>query len=186
MPFAPLTGTKTGECFRPLGSPSPGAAEPLDAHAFEAGRAHGRAEAMAEQAALAGDVRAALDAVGAWRDEARARHTQALVALAVEIARAIVGEALEADPERWVAIAARAVRRLAAPGPVTVRAAPRLAALLRAHAPALGDGASEVRVLEDATLAADACRVESGTGDVECGIAAQLEAVAAALGVDEP
>jgi flagellar biosynthesis/type III secretory pathway protein FliH len=189
--FVPLGGANDHEPFRAFGAtdPAPDAPpapepDPCDA-AFAAGRARGRAEAEDAEAALARDVAAALASIGAWRDELRTRYTQTLVTLAIETARKIVGEELEARPERWVAIVAAAIGRLVDREHVTVRVAPRLAAVLRAHgALALGD-AGQVRVLDDPALEADACRVESRTGDVECGIAAQLAAVVEALAAAE-
>jgi flagellar biosynthesis/type III secretory pathway protein FliH len=187
--FAPLGGATTSDAFRPLGTARPApvddAAPPAPdpvASAFEAGRALGRTEANAEQVVLARDLQRALATIGSWRAELRTRYTETLVALAIATARRIVGVELDARPERWVGIVATAIGRLVDRDRVTVRVAPRLAALLRAHgAEAIGDG-TEVRIVEDPTLDADACRIESRTGDVECGVAAQLAAVADALG----
>jgi flagellar biosynthesis/type III secretory pathway protein FliH len=192
--FVPLAGPAADDPFRPFGTPVPDAPaaapppapepDPREA-AFAAGRVRGRAEAAAEHAALARDVAAALDAIGAWREELRTRYTQSLVALALETARRIVGDELDQRPERWVPIVAGAIRRLVDRDQVTVRVPPRLAACLRAHTTALAPDATDVRIVEDSTLAADACRVESRTGDVECGVAAALATVADALGVGE-
>jgi flagellar biosynthesis/type III secretory pathway protein FliH len=190
--FVPLGGPEPDDAFRPFGTPPP-APEPAPPPppeidpvevAFEAGRAAGRRDAEAVQAVLAADVAHAVDAVHAWRDELRTRYTETIVALGVAAARRIVGDALDAEPARWVPIVAGAIRRLVDREHVTVRVAPRLAAVLRAHAPALaGDDASDVRIVEDATLAAGACRVESRMGDVDCGLETQLAAVAEALGL---
>jgi flagellar biosynthesis/type III secretory pathway protein FliH len=190
--FVPLGGAEPDDDFRPFGmpAPEPEAApppppeiDPLET-AFEAGHAAGRREAEAERAVLAADVASVVDAVHGWRDELRTRYTETVVALGFAAARRIVGEALDADPARWVPIVGDAIRRLVDRERVTVRVAPRLAALLRAHASALaGDDASEVRVVEDATLAAGACRIESRMGDVDCGLDTQLAAVAEVLGL---
>src|SRR5262245_36990038 len=103
--FAPLGGATVPERFRPLGTPSgepasdaPPAPDPV-ADAFEAGRARGRADAEAAQAVLARDVERALAAIASWRAGLRTRYTDTLVALALETARAIVGDALDARPE---------------------------------------------------------------------------------------
>jgi flagellar biosynthesis/type III secretory pathway protein FliH len=190
--FVPLVGTAADDPFRPLGSPVPEVPTALPAPepepdpwevAFAAGRARGRADAAAEHARLARDVAAAVDAIGAWREELRTRYTPALVAVALEAARRIVGDELETRPERWVPIVADAIRRLVDRDQVTVRVAPRLAACLRAHRADLADPAIDVRIVEDAALAADACRVESRAGDVECGLSTALATVADALGV---
>jgi flagellar biosynthesis/type III secretory pathway protein FliH len=186
--FAPLGGAPAPEVFRPLGTPSPAPTgddalpdpDP-SAEAFEAGRARGRAEADAAQAALASDLERALAAIASWRAELRTRYTETLVALALETARRIVGDELDARPERWTAIVAAAIERLVDRDRVTVRVAPRLAALLRTHErTAFAD--RDVRIVEDPSLADDACRVEGPNGDVDCGVAARWAAVAEALG----
>lgn len=190
--FVPLGGKDRADAFRALGTPSspepiveqepPPAPDPAVA-AYAAGVADARREAAAEQTALARDVAGVVQTVGGWRRELRTRYTETMVTLALEVARRIVGDALDAQPERWVPIVAGAIRRLVDREQVTVRVPPRLAACLREHAAALaGDGGSEVRVVEDATLAAGACRVESRAGDVDCGLETQLAAVAEALG----
>jgi flagellar biosynthesis/type III secretory pathway protein FliH len=185
--FAPLGGVAAYDPFRPLGTPreaagaAPAEPDPI-AVAFEAGRARGRADAEAAAARLASDLDRAVASIAAWREELRTRYTETLVALALETARKIVGDELDARPERWAPIVAAAIGRLVDRDRVTVRVAPRLAAILRAHASeATADGA-EIRVVEDATLDDDACRIESRGGDVECGIGAQLAAAADALG----
>jgi len=184
--FVPFGGTPPGDAFRPLGTPVP--VDPVPQPdpvpdpcvlAYEAGRAQGRADAAAEEARLARAVAATLDAVPAWRDEIRTRYTPTLVALAIEIARKIVGDALDVQPERWVPIVAGAIRRLVDREQVTVRTSPHLAALLREHAGALGG--DRIQIVDDPSLADEACRVESSSGDVDCGIAAQLAAVADAI-----
>jgi flagellar assembly protein FliH len=188
--FVPLGGTPSGDAFRPLGGPAPAAAPPEPAPpdpdpreaAFAAGRAQGRADAAAEHARLTRELVTTLAAVGAWRSELRTRYTPVLVALAVAIARKIVGTELDARPEQWVPIVADAMRRLVDREQVTVRASPRVAAVLRAHASALGDP-DAIRIVEDAALGDEACRVEGRGGDVDCSLAAQLAAVADALGI---
>jgi flagellar biosynthesis/type III secretory pathway protein FliH len=189
--FVPLGDAGPDE-FRPFGTPPPEPEvapppppeiDPLES-AFEAGRAAGLSEAEAERVVLADDVTRLADAVYAWRDELRTRYTETVVALGVAAARRIVGEALDVQPTRWVPMVAAAIRRLVDREHVTVRVAPRLAAILRVHAATLaGDDTSEVRVVEDATLPAGACRIESRMGDVDCGLETQLAAVAEALGV---
>jgi flagellar biosynthesis/type III secretory pathway protein FliH len=185
--FAPLGGTAAHDPFRPLGTPraaaeaAPPELDPV-AVAFEAGRVRGRADADAAQVVLARDLDRALASIVAWRQELRTRYTATLVALALETARKIVGDELDARPERWAAMVAAAIGRLVDRDRVTVRVAPRLAALLRAQGIDAGADGAEVHVVADPTLDDDVCRIESRGGDVECGIAAQLAAAADALG----
>jgi flagellar assembly protein FliH len=186
MPFLPLGGAHAAEPFRPLGTcdeaaePAPPGPDPA-AEAFETGRAHGRAEARAEHARLAADVAALADAIAAWRQETRTRYTARLTDLALAVARKIVGEQLDLDFERWTAIVAAGARELVDREPVVVRVAPRLAAMLAAHRPALADPSREVRVVEDASLADGACVLESPSGDLDCGVDSQWTAIADAL-----
>jgi flagellar assembly protein FliH len=189
--FVPLGGAASAEDFRPLGTPAPEPApdpappaepDPRVA-AYAAGVAEARREAAAEHAALAREVAAVVQAVCGWRRELRTRYTETLVSLALEVARRIVGDALDANPERWVPIVAAAIGRLVEREQVTVRVPPRLAAFLRERATDIGtEAAGDIRVLEDATLGDGACRVESRAGDVDCGLETQLTAVAEALG----
>src|SRR5262249_55365278 len=150
--------------FRPLGRPARSGDEPLprDASelAFEAGLARGRAEGATTQARLERDLVATIAAVRAWREELRTRYQPTLVGLALAIARKIVGASLDEKPERWVPIAADALRRLVEREPVTVRVSPRVGAVLRANAAELGVDES-VSIVEDAGVDADACRIES-------------------------
>jgi flagellar assembly protein FliH len=188
-PFVPLGGPHAAEPFRPFGArddaPAPEssaapAPDPL-AEAFAAGHARGLTDARVEQATLAADVAALADTIGAWRDETRTRYTARLVDLALAIARRIVGDELELHPERWTDIVAAGVRELVEREPVVVRVAPRLATVLMGHLPRLGDPTRDVRVIEDGTLAAGDCRLETPSGDLDCGIDAQWAAIADAL-----
>jgi flagellar assembly protein FliH len=187
-PFAPLAGASAAPTFRGFGSPvakEPIAVDP-QAVAFEAGRAEGRREGRAEVGVLAADVARAVAQIGAWREELRSRYSGTLLELALAIARRIAGEALDADPARWTAIVEAAMRGLVDREQVTVRVPPRLVATLRAAVPALvaGDAAAQVRIVEDTTVGERGCRVESRSGDVECGLDAQVAAIAEALGAE--
>jgi flagellar assembly protein FliH len=188
--FAPLAGPSAARAFHAFGAPASAAPDVVDAQAvaFEAGRIQGHREGRAEVAVLAADVARAVAQIGAWRDELRSRYTSGLLELSLAIARRIAGEALDADPARWTAIVEAAIRGLVDREQVTVRVPPRLAAALRAATPALvaRDAAAEVRIVEDPTLGDGGCRVESATGDVECGLDAQIAAVADALGAERP
>lgn len=186
--FVPLGGSDEPVPFRPFGGPAP-AAEPAPAPspdplavAYEAGRTQGRADARPEREQLERDLAQTVAAVGAWREEVRTHYTQAIVGLALAVARRIVGEELEARPERWAAMVARAIGDLVERDRVVVRVPPRLAAVLRAHPPVAG--ATAIGIVEDPALEAGACFVEGGRGDVECGVDAQLEAIARALEVE--
>ena len=164
--FAPLGGAARPEAFRPLGAPAPGAAAavPPDpvAAAVEAGRAQGRAEA---DAALAGAVARALTSIASWRAERRDRDTETLVGLVLDAARRIAGDDVDERPERWAGIVAAAIARLVEREPVTVRLAPGLAALVRAHGTGALARGGAVRIVEDPALADGAWRVEARDDD---------------------
>jgi flagellar biosynthesis/type III secretory pathway protein FliH len=188
--FVPLVAAPAAAPFRPLATPAADAAgaegapaDPRDV-AYAAGEAAARAAAAIEQAALAQDVARALEAIGAWRDELRARYVPLLLQVALDTARAIVGEELAAEPDRWRTIIAGAVRDLVDRERVVVRVGPRLAAVLRSLpgplAPGLADG---VRLVDDPALGPEGCVVESERGCVDCGVERQLAVAADALGL---
>jgi type III secretion protein L len=165
--FAPLGGAVRSEAFRPLGAPAPDPAAVVSsdpvAAAFEAGRAQGRVEA---DAALARDVERAVASIASWRAERRDRDTETLVGLVLDAARRIAGDDVDERPERWAGIVAAAIARLHGREPVTVRLAPRFAALVRAHGTGTLGRGGDVRIVEDPALADGACRVEARDGDV--------------------
>jgi flagellar biosynthesis/type III secretory pathway protein FliH len=143
------------------------------AEAAEAGRREGtaRAAAIHAEAARARDLRLA----GAERE---------VVALAVEVARRVVGRTLELDPGAVVQVAAGALAAARARRQVTVRVHPSDAAAIRAGSArlaALLPRAPGLGVLEDPDLAPGDVIVATEAGELDARIETQLGALAAAL-----
>lgn len=102
---------------------------------------------------------------------------QELAALAVAIARHVIDDELQTDPERILALVPRAVAELpAGRRDVRVRVHPDDAALLHEHLPD-GDGEASWRLVEDAALRRGGCRVETPDSSVDATLEARLEAV---------
>jgi flagellar biosynthesis/type III secretory pathway protein FliH len=152
-----------------------GAAEELR-RARLAASADGHAEGMARAAAalaLAADV----------REAKLAELDGALIEVALEIARQLVGRELAAAPEAIVDVAKRALRVAAGTGDIVLKVAPADLATIR-------DAGGSLRALveqgslalsEDAGLLAGEVVVESAGGRVDARIAAQLDAFRRAL-----
>ena len=119
-----------------------------------------------------------------------ARHREALAtqvaALALEVARKMIGGL--ADGERLLALAATAVHEVLPDGPLTLLVHPeRVPAVRERLAACCAEGmatrspAFDVR--GDGELDIDACRIESAFGSVDASLDTQLQRLAAAWGV---
>jgi flagellar assembly protein FliH len=194
--FVPLGGDAPAarELFRPFGAveahaeeetaPAPDPAAEEAARARAAGAEAGRAEARAELADVARALGEAAAALAALRERLGERCQRELLSLALDVAERIVGEALAAEPERWLDMIRRAAREVVDRERVVVRASPRVAAVLRADAPALAAALGDpkaVVLVEDATLPEHGCVVESRSGDVDLGVETQVGEIARAL-----
>lgn len=137
--------------------------------------ARARAEALVRERreALEAEARAAAHLeVEAARRAAVAEVEDAVAALAVAVARRVVGEALEARPERVRALVREALSRVRRASRVRVRVHP-------ADAEALADLPAEL--VPDEALARGDCVVDSDLGEVDARIEVRLEALRRAL-----
>lgn len=133
----------------------------LERRLAEEARVAARAELAAGYVALERARRAALgEAEGS------------VAALALAVARRLVGEELDAHPERVRATVKDAIDRVRRAGRVRVRVSPADAA----DAEGLG-----AEVVEDASIERGGCVVESDLGEVDARIEVRLEALALAL-----
>ncbi len=137
----------------------------------------GRRLAQQELAqALAGlEVKAAQE-----RDQQRA----AVAALALQVARKIIGELPQA--ERLSALAAHAAQELLPARTLRLHVAPAMVEAVRERVAALAQPATglvHARVLADPGLGPDACRLETDLGSADASLQAQLDRLASALGV---
>ena len=160
---------------RPSGSwPRPGRSAPgCHAEAAEAGRQEGLGRAAATLAGAAAE-----------RERRLAGLAGEVAALALEVARKVLGRELAVDPEAVVALATAAVAEARERREVALRVSPgdapalrqsegRLAALL-ARAPGLS-------LREDPSLAPGEVVIETEAGTIDARVEAQLAALARAL-----
>jgi flagellar assembly protein FliH len=140
--------------------------------AVEAGHAEGMARAAV-----------ALVRVAELRDAKVAELDTAVVELALDIARRLVGRELGASPGDVIGVARRALRAAAGLGDVVLRAAPPDLPAVREESGVLARlvERGSLTVVEDATLAAGEVIVESAGGRVDARISAQLDAFRRAL-----
>lgn len=138
--------------------------------------AEGRAEGM-------GLAAAALARVAEVRDARLAEVDAAVVDVALEIARRLVGQELAARPEAVLDVARRALRASVGAGDVLLRVAPGDVAAVRDASPSLGDALERgsLAVVEDPALERGEVIVEAVGGRVDARIPAQLEAFRRAL-----
>jgi flagellar biosynthesis/type III secretory pathway protein FliH len=140
--------------------------------AAAAGRAEGLARAAAALA-LAADV----------REAKLAELDAAVVEVALDIARRVVGRELAASPDTVVELARRALRAAAGGGDITLRIAPGDAGRLHGADDALRAIVQRgaLTIAEDPSLASGEVVVESAGGRVDARVDAQLEQFRRAL-----
>ncbi len=131
-----------------------------------------RAEGFARGRAEAGAV---LLAAAAERDRLLAGAGREVVALALEVARKVLGEEVRASPERVAGLAARALRCARDARSVVVRVSAADAARVRE---ALAEG---VEVVADPDVPDGGCALDTPAGRIEASLEAQLEEIARAL-----
>ena len=143
--------------------------------ALEQGRKDGVAEGRKANAALMAEAAAA--AREFWRNSERR-----LADIVTEAVRRILGEFEGAE------LAAGMVRQLlkevTEEGRIRVRVAPAEVGTVRDRVRAMQrcSGAQDIEIIEDASIGAGACRMETELGIVETSVDAQLEALGAAVG----
>jgi len=196
--FAPFGGPLAAAVgFRPLlagqetiPDPEPAvipmAVEPNDElrRAFQAGYDLGREETTGQLATVAESLVKSLEELSVFRGQLRERYERELLELALGVARKIVQQELAERPEIWLGLIRAAVRRVVDRERITVRVPPPLLAFLRDVLPELRaslDSVKELDLVEDTSLPAGGCVIESRFGEVNLGVEAQLEAVERAL-----
>jgi len=168
----------------PLATPT--ATEPNDElrRAFQAGFDAGREEATGQLATVAESLVKALEELSVFRGRLRERYEQELLELALGVARKIVQQELAERPEIWLGLIRAAVRRVVDRERITVRVPPLLLVYLRDALPELRaslDAVKELELVEDTSLPAGGCIIESRFGEVNLGVEAQLETIERAL-----
>jgi type III secretion protein L len=147
--------------------------ETLRARAAEAGRAEGLARAAA-----------ALASVAAARDRRLAGAEREIAALAIDVARKVLGRELALDPGAVADLAAQAIAAARDRREVVLRVNPADAEVIRAaegRLAAVLTRAPGLQVREDAAVERGGAIVETEAGRVDARVETQLAALARAL-----
>ena len=192
--FAPLAEA-VPKVFLPFGAPPPveAAAEPTPApgpsaeeieRAFGAGVERGRAEARAELEAVGASFADSLRELAGFRTRLKERYERELLELALGVARKVVQQELAQRPEIWLGMIRAAVKRAVDRERIVLRVPPPLMAFLRGSLAALRASLEDVKdleLVEDPSLPAGGCVIESRFGEVDIGVETQLERCERAL-----
>jgi flagellar assembly protein FliH len=196
-PFLGGGGASPTPGFRKFGEPAPvpGApeAERPEAHpgaseevqrAFQAGYQLGAQETRADVESIAESLVKSLEELAEFRSRLRERYERQLLELALGVARKVVQHEIAERPAIWLSMIRAAVRRAVDRERILIRVPPALLGFLNQALPelrtALGD-VKELELLEDPSLPAGGCVIETKFGDVDIGLDTQFEAVERAL-----
>ncbi len=186
--FAPLAEA-VPRVFRPFGAPPPAeaAAQPAPApgpsaeeieRAFGVGVERGRAEARAELETIGASFTDSLRELAEFRVRLKERYERELLELALGVARKVVQQELAERPEIWLGMIRAAVKRAVDRERIALRVPPPLMAFLRGSLAALRASLEDVKdleLVEDPSLPAGGCIIESRFGEVDIGVETQLE-----------
>jgi len=186
--FAPLAEA-VPRVFRPFGAPPPAeaAAQPAPApgpsaeeieRAFGVGVERGRAEARAELETIGASFTDSLRELTEFRARLKERSERELLELALGVARKVVQQELAERPEIWLGMIRAAVKRAVDCERIALRVPPPLMAFLRGSLAALRASLEDVKdleLVEDPSLPAGGCIIESRFGEVDIGVETQLE-----------
>lgn len=199
--FKVISGTAADACARWQqpdvgGAPASGAAhgqyltanrfEEIQRQAYEEGFELGRREGIEKGAALVREkaerVEAILNLLARPLHQLDDEVVRETATLALAVARHVIRRELRTDPGQVIAV----VQRAAALLPVASRnirlfVNPLDAATLREGLPALQDGQSAWRILEDPALARGGCRIETENSRIDASLERQLAAIAVEL-----
>jgi flagellar assembly protein FliH len=158
---------------------------PAQAGSFAAGYELGRQETRAEVEVVAESMVKSLQELADFRARLRQRYERELLGLALGVARKVVGAEVAARPEIWLAMIRDGIRRAVDRERVRVRLPAPVASFLRAHLPALRaqlDDVKELELVEDASLPAGGCVIETRFAELDLGLDAQIEQIERGLG----
>jgi hypothetical protein len=159
-----------------------GAAAPTgnDGDVLAAEYERGRRDARADVEAAAESLVRSLEALAAFRAGLGQRYERELLALAVDVAAKVVRRELRERPDAWLDMIRDGVRQAVDREQVRVRVPGVIAAYLRERMPALQarlEDVKQLEIIEDPSLDADGCVVETRFGELDLGVGAQLEQV---------
>jgi len=130
--------------------------------------------------AVAESLVKSLEALGAFRTALRHRYERELLELAVGVAGKVLRSELRERPDAWLDMIRDGVRQAVDREQVRVRVPAGLAAFLRDRMPILQarlEDVKELEIVEDPSLDAEGCVLETRFGELELGVAAQIEQV---------
>jgi flagellar assembly protein FliH len=161
-----------------------GMSEALRSSAQQQGYAEGIQRAQAEvQENLLGAMAALTDAQHE-RHAIALQHESALAELALQIARKVVGEHLDADPAIVARIVRESISELEPTTSIVVHVNPEDLMFIehdRAELERLVQGTGEVQIVADAEVGRGGCRIVSPVGDVDARIETRLAVLESAF-----
>lgn len=158
----------------------------LNAQAFEAGRAEGRREGAAQAAAEAQRFAQLMESVGRQAAGIDRALADDLVALALGVARQLVGRQLAAQPESVLGVVQEAIDRVLQPATqASLTLHPADAALVQSHlAETLAAGGW--RIIEDPQMERGGCRLHTAACELDATLDTRWRRIAGALGQELP
>lgn len=161
--------------------PSPGEPTGTDgARSFSAGYELGVQETRADIEVVAESLVKSLQEIGAFRAGLQQRYAAELLELALGVARKVVRSELQARPEAWLGMIRDGIRLAVDREEVRMRVPPVLASYFRERLPQLQAQLEEVKelvIVEDPTLSADGCVIETRFGELDLGVDTQIDRV---------
>lgn len=149
---------------------------------YEAGQREGESAARSDLAGALGLVTSVANDARQLRNALLRNSEEELVDLAIEVARAVVGEALAVDRRAVVATVERALERAATMNIVRIRVHPDDVTQVVAHfAEGGAAGSSGWEVTGDATVGIAGCVVDVVGGEIDARLDVQFDLVADAL-----
>jgi flagellar assembly protein FliH len=161
-----------------------GMAEALHSSAQQQGYAEGIQRAQAEVQENIFGAMAALTDAQHQRHAIALQHESALAELALQIARKVIGEHLDADPAIVSRIVRESIAKLAPTTSIVVHVNPEDLLFIeddRAELERLVQGTGEVQIVSDEEVGRGGCLIVSPVGDVDARIETRLAVLEAAF-----
>lgn len=160
----------------------------IEREAYEKGLALGREEGLRqvqeESRGIIAEAGQVLETAKAEREEIIREARPEIIRLALAVARKVVREAAESDPEMAVRAAVEAVKKVRDEEELTIRANPRDAVELeerRQEIRAAARGAKKLTIVEDSSIEPGGCVVDTPRGSVDARLERQLTRAEKAL-----
>ncbi|MGN7470233.1 flagellar assembly protein FliH [Brevibacillus sp. SAFN-007a] len=158
--------------------------EQAAAEGHEKGFADGKRQAYEEEGQALSEARAILEQAYRSKQQIIAEAEPFLVELALEIAKKVIGQELQQNPEQVLEIAKKALRRSRVHGEITIcvhHSYFHYVSEQRAQLLALLEGQAELSIYPDYTIADGGCVIRTQLGSVDARVDTQLEEIKQAL-----